>query len=73
MNESLSEMESVVVSIAENKKFQTSVVTVCLTKFCTNLSSSLATGSSSAGVLIGAQVWRKKMEACELNCLIVTN
>jgi hypothetical protein len=56
MNESLSEMESVVINIAVNKKFQTSVVTVSLTKFCTNLSTSLATGSSSAGALIVGQV-----------------
>jgi len=48
----MSEIESVVDQIAENKTFQTSVVTVTLTKFCTNLSSSLGTGSSSFGALI---------------------
>ena len=61
------------INIAENNKFQTSVVTFSLTKFFINLSGTLGTGSSSVGALIVGQVWRKRIETYELNCLIVTN
>jgi len=40
------------INIAENNKFQTSVVTFSLTKFFINLSGTLGTGSSSVGALI---------------------